>query len=80
MQIGRLVDGRIVDTGEELPQFTVMYAYRVAGVEYVCGQDLTALQHIAESFRADLPVQVRYDAHNPFNSIVAAEEWSGLRS
>src|SRR5882757_5151060 len=32
-----------------------------------------------KDLRIDLPVQVRYDARNPGNSIVAAEEWSGLQ-
>jgi hypothetical protein len=27
----------------------------------------------------DLPIQIRYDPHNPANSIVVAESWSGLR-
>lgn len=79
MDIGRLIDGTIVDPGEEMPQSTVMYSYRVGGVEYQCAQDLTVLGAGAERYRVDLPVQVRYDPQNPYNSIVAAEGWSGLR-
>ena len=31
------------------------------------------------NIRTDLPIQVRYAPHNPANSIVVAETWSGLR-
>lgn len=80
MQIGRLVDGMIIESAEELPPNTIMYTYIVAGVEYVCGQDLSPLASASIGFRTDLPVQVRYDVQNPFNSIVASEEWSGIRT
>ena len=80
---GRLTDGEIVDTAEEeigLPSSSfVVYQYRIAGVEYECSQDLSALPEEMQDLRIDLPVQVRYDARNPGNSIVAAEEWSGLQ-
>jgi len=80
---GRLTDGEIVDTAEEgigVPNSSfVVYQYRIAGVEYECSQDLSALPEEMQDLRIDLPVQVRYDARNPGNSIVAAEEWSGLQ-
>ncbi|ADV80983.1 DUF3592 domain-containing protein [Terriglobus saanensis] len=78
VQVGRLVDGTIVETGEH-PEGVVMFTYRVAGVQYTCAQDLSTVPNTAGNFRVDLPVQVRYDPRNPFNSIVAAETWSGLR-
>ena len=31
------------------------------------------------NIRTDLPIQVRYAPHNPANSIIVAESWSGLR-
>jgi hypothetical protein len=58
----------------------IFYSYAVRGVEYTASQDLAFMR---ESLAADLsamgPVSVKYDARNPANSIVAAEEWSGLR-
>ena len=80
MKIGRLIDGSIVETSEENGEREVIFTYRVAGVQYTCSQDLTALNESAQSYRVDLPVQVRYDPRNPFNSIVAAEGWRGLRA
>jgi hypothetical protein len=51
-------------------------------VEYTASQDISALQ---EQVPADLsgaigPIYVKYDARNPANSIVLAEEWNGLRT
>jgi len=40
---------------------------------------VTLLAEHVRDIRADLPVQVRYDPHNPANSIVVAESWNGLR-
>jgi hypothetical protein len=57
----------------------ILYNYRIAGVTYECAQDVTALAEYVHGIRADLPVQVRYAPHNPANSIVVAESWSGLR-
>jgi hypothetical protein len=57
----------------------IVYAYRIAGVTYECSQDVTALAEHVQGVRTDLPIQVRYAPHNPGNSIVVAESWSGLR-
>jgi hypothetical protein len=58
----------------------IFYSYAVRGVEYTASQDLGFLR---ERLPCELPamghVSVKYDARNPANSIVAAEEWSGLR-
>jgi hypothetical protein len=40
---------------------------------------VTYLAEHVRDVRADLPIQVRYDMHNPGNSIVVSESWSGLR-
>ena len=86
-QIGRLTDGSIVDArtldGEESYSATadvLLYRYRIAGVTYECAQDVSALAETTRGYRIDQPVQVRYDAHNPGNSIIVSEAWSGLRS
>jgi len=57
----------------------IVYNYRIAGVTYECAQDVTALAEYVHGIRTDLPIQVRYAPHNPANSIVVAESWSGLR-
>jgi hypothetical protein len=57
----------------------IIYNYRIAGVSYECAQDVTALAEHVHDIRTDLPIQVRYAPHNPGNSIVVAESWSGLR-
>lgn len=81
---GRITDGSIIDVGLQQDAATgapllIVYDYRIAGVTYECAQDVTLLAEHVRDIRADLPVQVRYDPHNPANSIVVAESWNGLR-
>ena len=57
----------------------IVYNYRIAGVTYECAQDVTTLAEYVHGIRTDLPIQVRYAPHNPANSIIVAESWSGLR-
>ncbi len=61
------------------PPHIIVYNYRIAGVSYECAQDVTNLADHVHGIRTDLPIQVRYELHNPGNSIVVAESWSGLR-
>ena len=82
--IGRITDGTITDAplaqdGENSEPLVIVYNYRIAGVSYECAQDVTSLAEHVRDVRADLPIQVRYDMHNPGNSIVVSESWSGLR-
>jgi hypothetical protein len=82
--MGRITDGTITDApcAADDPTRTprlLIYDYRIAGVTYECAQDVTALADHVRDIRTDLPIQVRYDLHNPANSIVVAESWSGLR-
>lgn len=65
--------------GVDEPPRLLLYRYRIAGVTYECAQDVTALAERMAHLRLDLPVQVRYDPHNPADSIVVAEGWSGLQ-
>ena len=81
---GRITDGSIIDAPHKLedpatPQQVIVYNYRIAGVSYEAAQDVTALSDLVRDVRTDLPVQVRYAPHNPANSIVVSESWSGLR-
>jgi hypothetical protein len=57
----------------------IVYKYRIAGVSYECAQDVSTLAEHVHGIRSDLPIQVRYELHNPGNSIVVAESWNGLR-
>jgi hypothetical protein len=81
---GRITDGTITDApaAPDDPTHTprlLMYDYRIGGVTYECAQDVTTLADHVRDIRTDLPIQVRYDLHNPVNSIVVSESWSGLR-
>lgn len=59
----------------------VCYTYAISGVTYETAQDITGLeqrihlQHLA----AGQPASVKYDPSNPTNSILIADDWSGLR-
>ncbi len=59
----------------------LMFSYHIGGVDYECSQDITALKNVVDSaqVRAGFPCSARYQPGNPQNSIVVAEEWSGLR-
>jgi hypothetical protein len=72
--IGKLGDARLMEIQETL----VFYSYDVRGVEYAASQDVSKL---AERVPQDVShaASVKYDPRNPANSIVVAEEWSGLR-
>jgi hypothetical protein len=72
------VDFSIPTATTVAPQI-IVYNYRIGGVTYECAQDVSMLAEYVHGIRADLPVQVRYAPHNPANSIVVAESWSGLR-
>ncbi len=83
---GRLVDGMMLDVCEmesvDGRTLTLLvYNYRIGGVDYECSQDITAIRDVVEpaQVRVGFPCSVRYQPGNPQNSIVAAEEWSGLR-
>jgi len=80
----RDADSKAVETtgqpgGTGLTPDIIVYNYRIAGVTYECAQDVTMLAEYVHNIRTDLPIQVRYAPHNPGNSIVVAESWSGLR-
>lgn len=83
---GRLVDGMLLDLyemdgpdGRTLSM--LVFSYRIGGVDYECSQDITALREaiLPSKIRAGFPCSVRYQPGNPHNSIVVAEDWTGLR-
>jgi hypothetical protein len=87
---GRLVDGMLLDICEVAPPgknksgnalTMLVYNYRIGGVDYGSSQDITAMRDVVDvaQVRAGFPCSVRYQPGNPQNSIVVAEEWTGLR-
>jgi hypothetical protein len=73
---GKLTDATLVEIGADV----LFYSYVVRGVEYTASQDISGL-------RAFMPselglgvgsVSVKFDPKIPANSIVLAENWSGL--
>jgi hypothetical protein len=84
---GRIVDGMLLDLctmdAEDGRTLTMLlYSYRIGGVDYECSQDITSMSGVVEpsQVRAGFPCSVRYLPGSPQNSIVVAEEWSGLRA
>ncbi len=85
-RIGRLTIGTAMDVqdleddSQHLTQLLI-YRYDVAGVAYEASQDITHLRQFIDvhSCRLGLPASIKYDPHNPGNSIVISETWSGLR-
>jgi hypothetical protein len=86
VQSGRIVDGMLLDVypveapdGRTLTM--LLFNYRIAGVDYECSQDITAMlgELDVSQVRAGFPCSVRYQPGNPQNSIVLAEGWTGLR-
>ena len=86
-QGGRIIDGTVIDVQEieETPtsrqMILLIYTYDVAGVAYEASQDVTHLRQFIDlySCRLGLHASVKYDPHNPGDSIVISNTWSGLR-
>ena len=84
--VGRITDGTVIDVQEIVPDnhhpaTMLIYKYDVAGVSYEASQDVTYLRQWINlhSCRLGLPTSVKYDPHNPGNSMVISEGWIGLR-
>ncbi len=84
---GRITDGTVIDVQELSPPdnhrdaVMLIYKYDVAGVSYECSQDVTYLRQWINlhSCRLGMHTSVKYDPHNPGNSLVVSENWMGLR-
>ena len=86
-RIGRIIDGTVIDVAELNPNEPsatqlLIYNYDVAGVQYEASQDVTHLRQYVDlhNCRIGVPTSVKYDPHNPGNSIVVSERWTGLHS
>ena len=84
---GRITDGTVTDVSEVALTDSheiqlLIYQYDVSGVTYEASQDVTALRHLVDlhSCRSGLMTSIKYDPANPGNSIVIAENWTGLRN
>jgi hypothetical protein len=86
VQNGRIVDGmlqdvREIDAADGSKLTMLLYSYRIGGVDYECSQDITLIRTLVDlaQIRAGFPCSVRYQPGNPQNSIVFAENWTGMR-
>ena len=74
---GKMSDALLVEIRDDL----LFYSYGVRGVEYTASQDVSMLKpQLLPDFSTIDAVSVKYDPKNPANSIVLAEQWSGLRA
>jgi uncharacterized protein DUF3592 len=66
---------------ENRPRQLVSYSYAISGVTYQTAQDITGLesQVRVERLVAGHPASVKYDPSNPSDSILVADDWSGIR-
>jgi hypothetical protein len=86
---GRIIDATVIDISDLTPEECgkpmgmqlILYKYEISGVIYEASQEVTLLKHLVNIYdcRLGFPASVRYDPHNPTNSIIIAETWSGLR-
>ena len=77
LSTGKTGDADLVEVRDNL----LFYSYEVRGVEYTASQDVSKLKAFLPN--GALPIghiSVKYDARNPANSIVVAEQWNGLRA
>jgi Protein of unknown function (DUF3592) len=63
------------------PRHLVSYSYSISGVTYHTAQDITGLESQVrfERLMAGQQASVKYDPSNPSDSILVADDWSGLR-
>jgi len=58
----------------------IRYSYSIAGITYETAQDVTGLEErlCLERLAGGQPASVKYDPSNPCNSILVADDWSGI--
>jgi hypothetical protein len=73
---GKMGDAMLVEFRDN----NLFYSYFVRGVEYTASQEVSSLtDRLPDDLSSVGAVSVKYDPRNPANSIVVAEQWSGLR-
>jgi hypothetical protein len=77
----RVLPSRARAMTETGPRHLVSYSYAISGVTFHTAQDITGLegQIRFERLVAGQPASVKYDPSNPSDSILVADDWSGLR-
>jgi hypothetical protein len=77
----RLFGSRPRPLSDGRPRQLVSYSYAISGVTYQTAQDITGLESQVrfERLVAGHPASVKYDPANPSDSILVADDWSGLR-
>jgi LPXTG-motif cell wall-anchored protein len=79
---GILVKSKLSSTGiaPNGGQKLLYYTYSISGVTYETAQDVTGLEERLHLTRvaAGQTASVKYDPSNPSNSILLADDWSGL--
>jgi hypothetical protein len=77
----KLFSKRARPLGDLGPRHLVSYSYAISGVTYHTAQDITGLEGQIRFDRlvAGQPASVKYDTSNPSDSIIVADDWSGLR-
>jgi hypothetical protein len=75
---GRMADAMIEDIRDD----ELYYSYSVRGVHYAASQDVADVRGYLPPEGSTLigPATVKYQTSNPANSILVAENWSGLRA
>jgi hypothetical protein len=76
-----LLGTRARPLSDNRPRHLVSYSYSISGVTYQTAQDITGLESQVrfERLVAGYPASVKYDPSNPSDSILVADDWSGLR-
>jgi hypothetical protein len=77
----KLFGSRPRPLADNRPRQLVSYSYAISGVTYQTAQDITGLesQIRVERLVAGHPASVKYDPSNPSDSILVADDWSGIR-
>ena len=77
----RLFGPRAQPVVDNRPRHLVSYSYAISGVTYHTAQDITGLESQIrfERLVTGQPASIKYDPANPTDSIIVADDWSGLR-
>jgi hypothetical protein len=76
-----LLNSRAKNVPDLRPRYLVSYSYSISGVTYHTAQDITGLESQVQfdHLVAGQQASVKYDPSNPSDSILVADDWSGLR-
>ena len=79
--VGNILDVQEFNSDQQGTVQVIIYNYDVSGVSYEASQDVTNLRQLIDlhTCRLGLPASIKYDQHNPGDSIIVAEGWTGIR-